>query len=74
MQKIFQEHDKAGPRIGVHTKLLDQAVSDVDRLEVEYQELFGMLLAYADSSSKTVRSGSPYRIRTGDLSLERAAS
>ena len=39
----------------------------------EYQEPFGVLLACADSS-KTVRSGSPYRIRTGGLCLERAVS
>ncbi len=40
----------------------------------EYREPFPDLLAYAGSSSNSVRSGSPYRIRTGDLSLERAAS
>ncbi len=38
----------------------------------EYREPFGALLAYGGSNSD--RSGSPYRIRTGDLSLERAAS
>lgn len=37
-----------------------------------YREPLSELLAWASSNS--VPSGSPYRIRTGDLSLERAAS